>query len=161
VKLRQNSHCYTKSINQWVHVHICKLIVFCFLTESVHFSKSKWWRWSGGCGVLSPNGTLMVRAQWCNHSAFTAKILFSTFPDLAGSFIVASKFTSFHLRFCDTAWLLLWSIDKKCWGRGVLLRSLCLTLQFVCVSLCKSAYTQLVEANALLLTASKPHGSTV
>jgi len=30
---------------------------------------------------------------------------------------VASKFASFHLRFCDMA-LLLWSIDKKCLGEG-------------------------------------------
>lgn len=100
----------------------------------------------------------MVRAQWYNHNAFTAKILFSTFPDLAGSFIVASKFASFHLRFgccCGRSIKSVWG------GWGLLLRSLCLTLQFVCVSLCKSAYTQLVDANALRLTASKPHGSTV
>jgi hypothetical protein len=80
---------------------------------------------------------------------------------------VASKFASFHLRFCDMAWLLLWSIDKKCWygeggsWAGGWLRSLCLTFQFVCMSLCKSTYTHLVQVNALRLTVSKPHGSTV
>jgi hypothetical protein len=39
------------------------------------------------------------------------------FQNVGGSFIVASKFTAFHLPFCDMApllLLLLWSIDKNC-----------------------------------------------
>jgi hypothetical protein len=113
----------------------------------------------GVCGVLSPDGSLMTIARWYNHSALTAKILFSTFPERGRQLYCGLQIYIVSFTFCNMDWLLLlWSIDKKCWG---FLRSLCLTLQSVCISLCMSTYTKFMYANVLYLTVLKPHGSTV
>jgi hypothetical protein len=109
---KYNDH--KKSINQWLHV--CMLIAFCSPMESVRISKSKWCRC---CGSL--RGALPTEAWWPLPAGITTvhslvKSYLVRFQNVAGSFIVGSKFTSFHLPFCYMEWLLLWSIDKKCWG---------------------------------------------
>jgi hypothetical protein len=71
--------------------------------------------WGGGCGVSPRNGSLMARSNGITTSHSLRKSYLVHFQTVAGSFIVASKFASFHLRFCDMPCLQLWSIDKKCW----------------------------------------------